>query len=181
MSGFELNKIFASLIIALLIIIAIISIANYLVKPKIPEQQAYKIEIPETEVSSNEIAESTEKSNIEPISLLLKDASLEKGEKLASKCSACHNFKKGEPHKIGPNLFGIIDRPIGTLDGYAYSSEMATFGDKWTYENLAKFLYKPTDYIKGTKMNFTGLKKDEERANMGLWLREKSDNPPPLP
>ena len=58
---------------------------------------------------------------------------------------------------------------------------MATFGDKWTYENLAKFLYKPKDYIKGTKMNFTGLKKVEERANMVLWLREKSDNPPPLP
>ena len=26
-----------------------------------------------------------------------------------------------------------------------------------------------------------GLKKVEERANMVLWLREKSDNPPPLP
>ena len=74
MSGFELNKIFASFIIALLIIIAIISIANYLVKPKIPEQQAYKIEIPENEGTSQT---STSSENMEinaepvnPISLL---------------------------------------------------------------------------------------------------------------
>jgi len=181
MSLFEVNKIIAAIIFTLVAIYIINKIGNIIINPKTPEEQAYKIEIPETEVSSDEIAAKTGESNIEPISLLLKNASLEKGEKLASKCSACHNFKKGEAHKIGPNLFGIIDRPIGTIDGFAYSSDMATFGDKWTYENLANFLYKPKDYIRGTKMNFVGLKKVEDRANMVLWLRENSDNPPPLP
>ena len=46
---------------------------------------------------------------------------------------------------------------------------------------MSKFLYKPKDYIKGTKMNFSGLKKVEDRANLVLFLREQADNPVPLP
>ena len=34
--------------------------------------------------------------------------------------------------------------------------------------------------IKGTKMNFAGLKKAEDRANLILFMREQSDNPVPL-
>ena len=49
------------------------------------------------------------------------------------------------------------------------------------YEELAQFLYKPKDYIKGTKMNFAGLKKVQDRANLVFFLREQSDNPVPLP
>ena len=51
----------------------------------------------------------------------------------------------------------------------------------WGYEELNKFLYKPKEYIKGTKMNFAGLKKTQDRADLILWLRDKSDNPAPLP
>ena len=58
---------------------------------------------------------------------------------------------------------------------------MSGFGGNWTYENIAAFLYKPKDYMDGTKMNFAGLKKVEDRANLILWLRENSDNPVPLP
>ena len=182
MSGFELNKIFASFIIALLIIIAIISIANYLVKPKIPEQQAYKIEIPENEDTSQTSA-SSEKTeiNAEPVNPILANASLNDGQKIAKKCTSCHNFQKGEPNKIGPNLYGIIGSSIGKSVGYAYSEAMANFGGKWTYEEVGKFLYKPKAYMEGTKMNFAGLKNVEDRANLILWLRENSDNPTPLP
>ena len=52
---------------------------------------------------------------------------------------------------------------------------------EWSYEELAEFLYKPKKYAKGTKMNFAGLKKVEDRANLVLFLREQSDNPIPLP
>ena len=58
---------------------------------------------------------------------------------------------------------------------------MASFGGKWGYEEINKFLYKPKQYMEGTKMNFAGLKKVEDRADLILWLREKSDNPIPLP
>ena len=52
---------------------------------------------------------------------------------------------------------------------------------KWTFEELNKFLYKPKEFIKGTKMNFAGLKNVEDRANLILWLQQHSDNPVPLP
>ncbi|SVE55259.1 uncharacterized protein METZ01_LOCUS508113, partial [marine metagenome] len=54
-------------------------------------------------------------------------------------------------------------------------------GGEWTYEELSEFLYKPKQYVEGTKMNFSGLKKAEDRANLILFLRDQSDNPVPLP
>ena len=179
MSLFKINKIIAVLILTIVVLYAINKIGNYLINPTIPEEQAYKIDIPQDTdmVSVNEDV----KDSIEPISLLLLSASLESGEKIASKCSSCHSFDKEGKHKIGPNLYDIINSPIGKKDGYAYSSVMSGFGGNWTYENIAAFLYKPKDYMDGTKMNFAGLKKVEDRANLILWLRENSDNPVPLP
>ena len=46
---------------------------------------------------------------------------------------------------------------------------------------LNKFLYKPKLYAKGTKMNYAGLSKVKDRANLIAWLRTKSDNPVSLP
>tara|TARA_B110000014_G_C20071014_1_gene558573 strand:- start:369 stop:917 length:549 start_codon:yes stop_codon:yes gene_type:complete len=182
MSLFEINKIIAAIILALVVIFLINKIGNYTINPKVLEEQAYKVEIPETKISS-EIStnESKTTSDIEPVSNFLINASLEKGSKLANKCASCHNFKEGEPNKIGPNLFDIINKEIGKTSGYAYSKAMSNFGGKWTYENLATFLYKPKDYMSGTKMNFAGLKKVQDRADIVLWLRNNSDKPATLP
>ena len=48
-------------------------------------------------------------------------------------------------------------------------------------KELAEFLYKPKKFAKGTKMNFVGLKKVQDRANIVLFLREQAENPVPLP
>ena len=141
MSLFEINKIIAAIILTLVAIFLINKIGNYIINPKILKEQAYKIEIPKTEVSSEMSAgESIIASNIEPVSSFLINASLEKGSKLANKCASCHNFKEGGPNKIGPNLFDIINKTIGKTGGYAYSNAMSSFSGKWTYENLAIFL-----------------------------------------
>ena len=182
MSLFEINKFLAVIIVALVVIFAIDKIGDYLVNPTIPEEQAYKIDIPEDSTLSSQSQDlQSSKISIEPVSLILSSASMEKGKKLSSKCASCHNFNKGEPHKIGPNLFEIVGKPIGKKNDYAYSKAMSSFGNEWTYENLASFLYKPKDYIEGTKMNFAGLKNVEDRANIILWMRSNSDDPLPLP
>ena len=118
---------------------------------------------------------------IEPVSPILSTSSLENGAKVAKKCSSCHTFDKDGQNKIGPNLYNIIGSGIAKKTGYAYSNALVNFGGNWDFEKLANFLYKPKDYIDGTKMNFAGLKKVEDRADLILWLREKSDNPIPLP
>ena len=182
MSGFEINKILASIIVAIIIFVIIGLVGNFVVKIKYDESQetAYKIDIPETSDDlTTQIAINDEE--IEAISSLLTSASLEKGEKIFKKCGACHSYKKDSKSKIGPNLWNLINKQKASVSGFAYSKALSDYGGKWTFEELNRFLYKPKEYIKGTKMNFVGLNNIEDRANLILWLRQNSDNPAPLP
>ena len=43
------------------------------------------------------------------------------------------------------------------------------------------FLIKPASWIKGNKMGFAGLKKEEDRASVILYLNQNSDSPQELP
>ena len=181
MSGLEVNKILASIILAILVVTVIGHLGDIIIDTEHHEMEetAYKIEVQET---VNDVSESDSKEEIiEPISLILANASLDKGQKIFKKCSACHTYKKEGANKVGPNLWNIINSPKAKVEGFAYSKALAEFGGQWGYEEIAQFLYKPKEYIKGTKMNFAGLKKVQDRANLVLFLREQSDNPVPLP
>ncbi len=182
MSGFEINKILASIIVAIIIFVIIGLVGNLVVKINYDEPQitAYKIDIPETSADSS-TQTSANNGMVESISLLLAGASLEQGEKIFKKCGACHNYKKDGKSKIGPNLWDLINRQKASVSGFAYSKALSDYGGKWTYEELNGFLFKPKEYIEGTKMNFAGLKDVEDRADLILWLRQYSDSPVPLP
>ena len=182
MSGFEFNKIFAAIILALIVVVIISKIGDITVDTNKSDLKeiAYKIDIPESDISTTSTS-ATNLKDIEPILDLLASASLENGEKIYKKCSTCHNYKKGSKSKIGPGLWNIINRTKATSEGFAYSSALVEFGGIWTYEEINNFLYKPKEYIKGTKMNFAGLKSVQDRADLVLFLRQKSDNPTPLP
>ena len=182
MSGFEINKILASIIVAIIIFVIIGLVGNLVVKINYDEPQitAYKIDIPETSADSSTQTSANDEM-IESISLLLAGASLEQGEKIFKKCGACHSYKKSSKSKIGPNLWNLINKQKASVSGFAYSKALSDYGGKWTFEELNRFLYKPKEYISGTKMNFAGLKDVEDRADLILWLRQQSDNPIPLP
>tara|TARA_Y100001970_G_scaffold215377_1_gene263469 strand:- start:17119 stop:17664 length:546 start_codon:yes stop_codon:yes gene_type:complete len=181
MSALEVNKIIASIIVAFIVVLVISHLGDIIIKVNNDnlKETAYKIEIQDVESSTKETNENME--NIESISTLLASASSEKGEKIFKKCSSCHTYKKEGVNKAGPNLWNIINKPKANVSGFAYSKELSDFGGKWEYEELAAFLYKPTQYIKGTKMNFSGLKKVQDRADLVIFLREQSDNPVELP
>ncbi len=181
MSGLEVNKILASIIFAVLIVTLIGHFGDLLIDIEHHDQKetAYKIDVQE-ESSADGVAIKKEEV-IEPISALLASASIENGEKLFKKCATCHNYEKGGANKVGPQLWNLINRPKANVDGFAYSKALAEYGGEWGYEELAEFLYKPKKYIKGTKMNFAGLKKVKDRADLVYFLREQSDSPVPLP
>ena len=181
MSGLEVNKILASIILAILVVTIISNLGDIIIDIENDEiiETAYKIDLPVS--GESKPITSSEEEALEPISMLLANSSLDKGQKIFKKCSACHTYEKEGANKVGPNLWNLINNPKANVQGYAYSKELAKFGGIWGYEELAQFLYKPKEYIKGTKMNFSGLKKAQDRANLILFLREQSDNPIPLP
>ena len=121
------------------------------------------------------------KMPIVTILALLSDSDVNKGQKISKKCVACHSFNEGGKNKVGPNLWNIVNRKMASVDGFKYSKALNKMEKQWTYSNLNKFLIKPKSYVKGTKMNYAGLKKDSDRANIIAWLRTLSSNPAPLP
>ena len=177
MDALRINKIAAALLSGVLLIMVFGKIGNILVDPKTDISNAYPIEVPEKKQIKSKVVEEVV---IEPILALLATANLESGQKISKKCVACHGFDAGGPNKVGPNLYNIVNKDQGKAD-YAYSKVLASLSGKWSYEELNKFLYKPKLYSKGTKMNYAGLSKTKDRANLIAWLRTKSDSPVSLP
>ncbi|ASW05070.1 cytochrome c [Rhizobium sp. ERR 922] len=120
-----------------------------------------------------------------PIAQLLQKADAKAGETIFKKCQACHSGEKGGPNKVGPDLWGIVDRPVAEHEGFAYSAGMKDFSkggsEKWTYDHLYHFLAAPKKFVAGTAMGFAGLPKEEDRANVIAYLRTLADTQVPLP
>lgn len=100
---------------------------------------------------------------------LVAEGDAEKGAKVFSKCKACHKLEDGA-NATGPHLYGVVGRPVASVDGFGYSGAMSELGGAWTPEHLNEFLTKPKDLVPGTKMSFAGLKKIADRANLVAYL-----------
>jgi len=111
-------------------------------------------------------AAAEEAPNIEE---LMAAADIEKGAKVFSKCKACHKLEDGA-NGVGPHLFSLVNRPVGSVDGFAYSNGMGSFDGNWDYANLNAFLEKPKGLIADTKMSFAGLRKPQDRADIIAYL-----------
>jgi cytochrome c len=98
------------------------------------------------------------------------------GEKVFTKCKVCHIADKDQ-NKIGPSLNGVIGRTAGTHPGFSYSQAMVAAGKsgvKWDEATLTTYLRDPKAMVKGTKMAFPGLKKDEDIASVIAYLKQFS-------
>lgn len=99
------------------------------------------------------------------------EADAAEGEKLFRQCRACHTIEEGEPNRIGPNLYGVVGRPVASVEGFRYSNAMKNHGGEWTIARLDEFLQNPRAAIRGTNMAFAGLRKDEDRADLIAYLK----------
>jgi cytochrome c len=177
MDSFELNKIIGAILGTCIFVLVTSFAAGAIFSPVMPEKPGFEIAVKE----ESHGGEAKEAAPSEPIEKLLQTASVEKGATAAKKCAACHTFEKGGPNRVGPNLFGIVERIRASEAGFNYSAAMKAKGGKWTYDDLNKFLANPKAFIPGTAMGFAGIAKDSERADVIDYLHTLADTPLPLP
>ena len=128
------------------------------------EKLAYYLEV---EVSDDKQEESSE--DVVDFATLLASADIEKGKKVFGKCKSCHKLDEGA-NGVGPHLYKVINRGIGSIEGFKYSKALSGLEGVWSIEELNKYLTKPSEYAPGTAMSFSGLKKDRDRADLIKYL-----------
>jgi cytochrome c len=176
LDAFEFNKIAGACLGTLLLTMSLNVISGEMFSNSPLKKPAYNL-------AFGEAAEAA-KSNapaVAPVKQRLAKADMKKGEADAKPCQACHNFDKDAGVKIGPPLYGIVDRPKGSVGGYDYSDAIKSKGGEWTDADLDQFLASPKAYAQGTKMTFAGVADPTQRADIIAYLHELTANPAPLP
>jgi len=115
------------------------------------------------------------------LGILMAEAKVEDGKKVSIRCSLCHTMDKGGANKTGPNLWNLVNRPSASEPGFDYSTAMKGYNNKWTFENLARYLHSPAQVVRGTKMAFAGVKNEKELTSLLVYLATLHDTPQPLP
>jgi cytochrome c len=95
-----------------------------------------------------------------------------RGEKVYSRCFACHAIDRD---RTGPRHAGLFGRTAGSVPGFPYSPAMKKAGANglvWNDETLDKFLQNPTKFVPGTRMGYAGVKDDQERADLLAYLKQ---------
>jgi cytochrome c len=177
--SFEMNKVLGALLGAMILAMLTGIIAKVLVQPGELAKPAYMV----AGLKEAATATAAAPAGPEPIGPLLAQANAANGKEITQRlCVACHTFVKGDPNRIGPNLYEVFDEPIAEgHGGYAFSSALKTHDkDKWTPDLLNAWLTNPQDFAHGTKMTFAGLSKAKDRADVIAYLDSLSDHPAPL-
>jgi len=138
-----------------------------------PEEEASAAE-PEATEEVVEVAVVVEETAVAALDAELVAA----GEKVFKKCKACHQIGEGAKNKTGPLLTGIVGKAAGSIEGFKYSKALMAMtedGLVWDEDNLSAFLAKPKAFMKGTKMGFAGLKKDEDLSAIIAYLASNGE------
>ena len=172
-----MNKIIVSIALAVILVIGINKITSVIYSVDKPEKSSYQVASVTTSTNNTTSESDVTNSETGNIMAIFASTSVEDGAKVFKKCAACHSIAEGGANKIGPALWGVLGRKVGSLSDYKYSKAMAAHGKLWSFEEMNGFLIKPKDWIKGTKMSFAGLKNAKERAAVILYMNENTNNP----
>ena len=185
MNSFEINKVFAAVLIALITSMLSRMTADFLIPEHKLAKSVFIIATADEHTGSSETSATDSAANNDPpIELILATANIDNGRKVFNRCVQCHTIETGGPNRVGPNLFGIVGNKMANMSSFAYSSalqEMATAGGVWDLNKLYQFLKNPRSLIAKTKMAFAGIKSAQERADLIAYLNTMSNQPLSLP
>ena len=154
-------------------------VSNAVVHPHKLEKPALAV----SEEAPTQTAGAQPTEDLPPIGPKLASANVEAGKAIFQKqCATCHTIDKGGPNKVGPNQWDIVGRKKASHEGFSYSSALQAKGGEWTYEDINHMIFKPQAFVRGTKMAYAGMPKEQDRADLIAYLRTMHDQPlPPLP
>jgi cytochrome c len=180
MDSFEWNKIAGAVLGTLIFIFVIRLVAESVYEPETPAKPGFAVQgVVETAGGAGAAAPAEEA--MPDWGTVLASADVAAGKTVSVKCEQCHDTTSAKTSKIGPPLFGVVDRARASVAGFDYSSAMKAKGGAWTYDEIFKFAKSPGAYIPGTKMSFAGLSRAEDRINLIAFLRSNADSPAALP
>lgn len=178
MKHYRLNQIAMAVLGALLLIFGTRTLINIAFEEHEPEKPGHEV----AGAKHGEEPAGAEKAAGPDLGTLLAGGDAAKGETAAAVCKVCHGFEAGAPSPIGPNLHNVVGRKIASVEGFNYSPALKAKSDEtWTYEHIDALIHKPAEFASGTLMAFPGVPDAKQRADVILFLRTKTDNPPPLP
>lgn len=79
------------------------------------------------------------------------------GEGQWRQCRACHMIVSPDGTtiqnggRVGPNLYGIVGRQAGTVDGFRYGADLVAAGEAglvWDEANFVEYVQDPTGFIR---------------------------------
>lgn len=108
------------------------------------------------------------------------EADLEAGEQaFARQCSTCHVVVDGEGTtlagknaKTGPNLYGLIGRNAGSVEGFRYGKSLVAAGESglvWDESLVAAYIQDPKAFLAEY------LDDSKARSNMAFKVRKEED------
>ncbi len=180
MDSFEWNKIIGAVLGTAIFIFVVRLVAEKIYEPEVPAKPGYVVE-GVVEASASGAATAPVEEALPDWGTVLASADAAAGKTISTKCEQCHDLSKGGPNKIGPPLFGVVDRPRASIAAFSYSAAMKGKPGNWTYDELFKFIKAPGVDITGTKMSFAGLTRAEDRINLIAFLRTNADSPAAIP
>lgn len=179
MDSFELNKVLGALLGTCMVLLAVHIASGAIFATPVPAKPGYVIAVKQeggAKPSGKEAAPAEQ-----PIEALLASANVKNGEQTAKECELCHNLGKGQGTKIGPDLYGVVGRPVASEAGFNYSAPLKAKGGTWTFDALNIWLTNPRADVPGTLMTFAGISSEKQRADVIAYLNSNSDKPLPLP
>jgi len=180
MDSFEWNKIIGAVLGTAIFIFVVRLVAETVYEPEKPAKPGYVVE-GVVETPAGGAASAPVEEALPDWGTVLAKADVAQGKTISGKCEQCHDVSSAATNKIGPALYGVVDRSRASVAGFEYSSAMKAKGGSWTYDELFKFLKSPGAYITGTKMSFAGLSKPDDRIALIAFLRTNAASPAAIP
>ncbi len=98
----------------------------------------------------------------------------EAGKRVFNQCRACHNIDQGGRNGVGPNLWAVVGRKAGIIEGFRYSASMkekAEAGLTWDEDTLRAYITNPKAVVPAGSMSYPGLRNEQQLNDLLAFLK----------